>query len=86
MTAKEIALMILALPEDEQNLEMHQAGDTTCHHSLVNTVRVGYLNKYRQETSEGKKVILLGVPQSLYYHTDAEIDKAAAERGDYDYD
>jgi len=74
MIAKDIALMILALPEELQNLELHQTADATSHFSLASEVRVGYLNKHRQESSEGKKVLMMYPKPYTFHMTDMEID------------
>lgn len=73
-TAKDIALMILALPEELQNLELHQTADATSHFSPCKEVRVGYLNKHRQESSEGKRVLMMYPNPWKFNLTDAEID------------
>lgn len=73
-TAKDLAMMILDLPEELQNLELHQTAISTCHFSPIHELRVGYLNKYAQETSEGKRVLVMSPKPEKFKLTDEQID------------
>ena len=70
MKAIELAQLILSMTNEEQQLEVFQVSQNSCHHYEVTNVRVGFLNKYKQETHKGINVILLSIENSKYLDDD----------------